>query len=73
MDEMELDHNHSCPLHGERWVAVFFVVFLLQTVTAARRVDTIKVPALQHVLKAPHVCFPGLFCLLSCEIQALDL
>lgn len=51
----------------------FFLFFLLQTVTAARRVDTIKVPALQHVLKAPHVCFPGLFCLLSCEIQALDL
>lgn len=61
MDEMELDHNHSCPLHGERFAGIFIIFFLhldlLQPVTATRRIDTAKVPALQRVLKVPHVCF----------------
>lgn len=72
---MELDHNHSCPLHGKRRFALFFFphLDLLRMATATRRIDTVKVLALQRVLKVAYVCSPGLFCLLSGEIQALDL
>lgn len=57
---------------------LFFLFFsprfiAVLTVTATRRIDTVKVWALQRALKVSRVCFPGLFCLLSGEIQALDL
>lgn len=73
MDEMELDHNHSCSLHGERSGAAF--MHFIALVMHVRRVDTFKVTERFYsmYLKEAWVCFPGLLCLLPGEVQALDL
>lgn len=65
MDEMELDHNHSCPLHGERRYAVCFLALprFIANGHGHRRIDTAKVWSLQPALKVAcfFVFFQGCF------------
>ena len=56
MDEMELDHNHSCPLHGERRVSLNCVGW--DTVDDMLIVERSRS---QLVLKEACVCFQGCF------------
>lgn len=79
MDEVELDHHHSCPLHGESSESVHCVGEFRDTVVddvANIEYCHTKVTArcmTYCVLKASCVCFLGLLCLFSGEVQALDL
>lgn len=68
MDEMELVHNHPSPLHGKR-IGDSVLHFNPSGHECLARSQC----GLQHVVKESYICFLGLLCLLSGEVQALDL
>lgn len=73
MDEMELDHNHSRPLHGETAAAAAALdLHLLVLRRSGLNADDVGEASRSRELTAACVCLTGLLCLLSGEVQTPD-
>lgn len=71
MDEMELDHNHSRPLHGETAAAALDLHLLVLRRSGVNADDVVEASRSRE-LTAACVCLTGLLRLLSGEVQTPD-